>query len=158
MKTSSALALVSMAAAVVTTLPTAVGEPPGTAGPLERRGSPEPPDTVAAPPVPPPEPEPPPPPPVTTTTTPTPTTTPPHPLPSTTASSLASIRACESGGDYAAVSASGTYRGAYQFSRATWAAMGGSGDPAEALAAEQDARAAALLASEGLGQWPVCGR
>jgi hypothetical protein len=71
---------------------------------------------------------------------------------------LAAIAACESGGNPAAVDPSGTYRGKYQFTRETWAATGGSGDPAAAPEAEQDRRAAALYASAGAGQWPVCGR
>ncbi|MEL7208753.1 MAG: transglycosylase family protein [Actinomycetota bacterium] len=40
--------------------------------------------------------------------------------------SLASIRACESGGNYGAVSPNGQYRGAYQFDYQTWASVGGS--------------------------------
>ena len=71
---------------------------------------------------------------------------------------LAAIRACESGGNYAAVSRGGTYRGAYQFDRATWAEVGGSGDPAAATPAEQDLRAALLYQRAGPGRWPVCGR
>ena len=70
---------------------------------------------------------------------------------------LASIAACESGGDPTAVSSNGTYRGKYQFSYATWAAVGGSGDPAAAPEAEQDYRAALLYHRSGPGQWPVCG-
>jgi hypothetical protein len=70
---------------------------------------------------------------------------------------LARIAACESGGDPTAVSADGQYRGKYQFSRATWRAMGGHGDPAAAPEAEQDRRAGALLAAEGTSPWPVCG-
>jgi len=72
-------------------------------------------------------------------------------------STLARIAQCESGGNPAAVSADGRYRGKYQFSRATWRAMGGSGDPAKAPEAEQDRRAAALLAQAGTSPWPVCG-
>jgi hypothetical protein len=68
------------------------------------------------------------------------------------------IAACESGGDPTAISADGRYRGKYQFSRATWRAMGGSGDPATAPEAEQDQRAAALLAAQGTVPWPACGR
>jgi hypothetical protein len=68
------------------------------------------------------------------------------------------IAACESGGDPAATSADGQYRGKYQFTRATWRAMGGSGDPAAAPEAEQDRRAAALLAAQGTAPWPACGR
>ena len=41
------------------------------------------------------------------------------------------------------------YRGKYQFSRETWRAMGGSGDPAAASEAEQDRRAAKLLRGAG---------
>lgn len=71
---------------------------------------------------------------------------------------LAKIAACESGGDPTAISSDGTYRGKYQFTRSTWAQMGGSGDPAAAPEAEQDRRAAALLAAQGTAPWPVCGR
>jgi hypothetical protein len=71
---------------------------------------------------------------------------------------LADIAQCESGGDPTAVSSDGQYRGKYQFTRATWQAMGGSGDPADAPEAEQDQRAAALLAAQGTSPWPVCGR
>jgi hypothetical protein len=70
---------------------------------------------------------------------------------------LEAIAACESGGDPRRVSANGTYRGKYQFSRETWAAVGGQGDPAAASEAEQDRRAAMLYAQSGPGQWPVCG-
>ena len=70
---------------------------------------------------------------------------------------LEAIAACESGGNPSAVSSSGTYRGKYQFSYATWAAVGGSGDPAAASEAEQDYRAALLYERSGPGQWPVCG-
>ena len=70
---------------------------------------------------------------------------------------LAQIAQCESGGDPTAVSADGRYRGKYQFSRATWRAMGGTGDPAQAPEAEQDRLAAALLAQRGTAPWPVCG-
>ena len=70
---------------------------------------------------------------------------------------LAAIRACESGGDYGAISASGTYRGAYQFDYATWQGVGGSGDPAAASPAEQDMRAQMLYDQAGASPWPVCG-
>ncbi|TML04563.1 MAG: hypothetical protein E6G41_11650 [Actinobacteria bacterium] len=70
---------------------------------------------------------------------------------------LARIAQCESGGNPTAVSADGRYRGKYQFSRETWRAMGGTGDPAQAPEAEQDQRAAALLAQAGTSPWPVCG-
>lgn len=70
---------------------------------------------------------------------------------------LAAIRQCESGGDYSAVSSSGTYRGAYQFDHATWQSVGGSGDPAAASPAEQDLRAQMLYDRAGSSPWPVCG-
>ncbi len=74
-----------------------------------------------------------------------------------TSATLQRIAQCESGGDPTAVSADGRYRGKYQFSRATWRAMGGTGDPAKAPEAEQDRLAAALLAERGTAPWPVCG-
>ncbi|MBN1528882.1 MAG: transglycosylase family protein [Thermoleophilaceae bacterium] len=70
---------------------------------------------------------------------------------------LEAIAQCESGGDPSAIGGGGAYRGKYQFSYSTWAAVGGSGDPAAAPEAEQDRRAAMLYARSGPGQWPVCG-
>jgi hypothetical protein len=70
---------------------------------------------------------------------------------------LARIAQCESGGDPTAVSAGGTYRGKYQFTRETWRDMGGSGDPAAAPEAEQDRMAAKLYAQRGSAPWPACG-
>jgi hypothetical protein len=69
---------------------------------------------------------------------------------------LQAIAACESGGDPTAIGGGGMYRGKYQFSMETWAAVGGSGDPAAAPEAEQDKRAALLYEQSGPGQWPVC--
>jgi hypothetical protein len=70
---------------------------------------------------------------------------------------LEAIAQCESGGDPTAIGGGGLYRGKYQFSTSTWQSVGGSGDPAAAPEAEQDRRAAILLARSGPGQWPVCG-
>ena len=70
---------------------------------------------------------------------------------------LQSIAACESGGDPRAIGGGGLYRGKYQMTYGTRASVGGSGDPAAAPEAEQDRRAAMLLAQSGAGQWPVCG-
>ena len=70
---------------------------------------------------------------------------------------LASIRACESSGNYGAVSANGRYRGAYQFDQRTWQSGGGAGDPAAASPAEQDSRAARLQSQRGSNPWPNCG-
>ena len=73
-------------------------------------------------------------------------------------STLAAIARCESGGNPTAISASGRYRGKYQFSRETWREVGGTGDPASASETEQDQRAAALMARQGSSAWPVCAR
>lgn len=70
---------------------------------------------------------------------------------------LASIRACESGGNYSTSTGNGFY-GAYQFDMGTWASVGGSGNPANASPAEQDRRAQILYARRGAAPWPVCGR
>ena len=77
---------------------------------------------------------------------------------------LASIRACESGGNYGAVSSSGQYRGAYQFDRQTWNGVAArhapslvGQDPAAAAPADQDAMASALMSERGSSPWPVCG-
>lgn len=70
---------------------------------------------------------------------------------------LEAIASCESGGDPSVVSADGAYRGKYQFGYGTWAAVGGSGDPAAAPEAEQDYRAALLYVRGGSSPWPICG-
>lgn len=67
----------------------------------------------------------------------------------------ASLAQCESGGNPATNTGNGFY-GLYQFSLPTWQAMGGSGLPSDASAAEQTARAQALQAQSGWGQWPGC--
>jgi peptidoglycan hydrolase-like protein with peptidoglycan-binding domain len=71
---------------------------------------------------------------------------------------LERIAQCESGGNPQAVSADGRYFGKYQFSRPTWRAVGGRGNPARASEAEQDRRALILYEREGTSPWPVCGR
>jgi len=70
---------------------------------------------------------------------------------------LEAIASCESGGNPAAVSSDGSYRGKYQFDYGTWESVGGSGDPAAAAEEEQDYRAALLYAQSGSSPWPVCG-
>lgn len=76
----------------------------------------------------------------------------------TTASApLEAIAACESGGNPSADTGNGFY-GKYQFTAETWAAVGGSGNPAAAPEAEQDERAELLYAREGASPWPVCGQ
>lgn len=70
---------------------------------------------------------------------------------------LQAIAACESGGNPGAVGGGGQFRGKYQFDYGTWQSVGGTGDPAAAPEAEQDKRAAMLLAKSGTNPWPVCG-
>lgn len=94
--------------------------------------------------------------PVTVPTTPPPT----FPRPTTTityspSSELASIRACESGGDYSANTGNGYY-GGYQFDLSTWQAAGGSGYPHLASPAEQDMRAQMWINAGYRGAWPNC--
>lgn len=97
--------------------------------------------------------------------TPTPVSTDPAPsaapAPSSAAPSdaLQAIAQCESGGNPAAVSPSGLYRGKYQFDPGTWSSLGGQGsDPAKASEAEQDRVAGVLYSQQGASPWPVCGR
>lgn len=70
---------------------------------------------------------------------------------------LEAIAACESGGNPSTDTGNGFY-GKYQFTLATWQAVGGSGNPAQAPEGEQDRRAQMLMDRAGPGQWPVCGR
>lgn len=74
------------------------------------------------------------------------------------AAGLDAIARCESGGNPRAVDPTGTYRGKYQFDTGTWRSVGGTGDPAAAPEAEQDRRAAMLMAQRGNAPWPTCGR
>ncbi len=55
------------------------------------------------------------------------------------------------------MSANGRYFGKYQFSKPTWRAVGGTGNPAAASEAEQDKRARILYRQRGASPWPVCG-
>jgi hypothetical protein len=68
---------------------------------------------------------------------------------------LASIRACESGGNYQTNTGNGFY-GAYQFDQSTWRAAGGTGTPNTASPAEQDRVAAGWIASGHRNAWPNC--
>jgi hypothetical protein len=77
---------------------------------------------------------------------------------------LACIRSYEQNDDprqgptgYASDTGNGYY-GAYQFTLGTWASVGGTGNPAHASPAEQDARAWALYLSRGLQPWPTPSR
>lgn len=75
------------------------------------------------------------------------------------------LRYCEATGNYGAVSPTGKYRGAYQFSLETWDWIADlyypyliGVDPADSSVADQDRMAQALYDLRGRGQWPVCGR
>ena len=70
---------------------------------------------------------------------------------------LRRIAKCESGGDPTAISPDGSYRGKYQFTRSTWRALGGKGDPADASEATQDRIALKLYRRSGTTPWPSCG-
>jgi Transglycosylase-like domain/LysM domain len=69
------------------------------------------------------------------------------------------IAACESGGNWSASTGNGFY-GGLQFTEGTWLANGGGQyAPSASLAtpAQQIAVAQRVLASQGIGAWPVCG-
>jgi Transglycosylase-like domain/Putative peptidoglycan binding domain len=68
------------------------------------------------------------------------------------------IAQCESGGNPRAISRGGTYRGKWQFSRATWRSLGGRGDPAKASESAQDRIAMKLYRRSGTKSWPACSR
>ncbi|HUR76787.1 MAG TPA: transglycosylase family protein, partial [Acidimicrobiales bacterium] len=65
---------------------------------------------------------------------------------------------CEAGGRPDAVSRSGRYFGAFQFSLATWHSMGMPGSPVDFPYEVQLDTAKRLQARSGWGQWPVCAR
>lgn len=67
------------------------------------------------------------------------------------------IANCESGGNWSTNTGNGYY-GGLQFSQSTWSAYGGSGSAADASREEQIAVAEQVLASQGIGAWPVCGQ
>lgn len=91
------------------------------------------------------------------------------PVPMATGGSWAALAACESTGDNdgaaphridpRAVSSTGKYRGAFQWSMSTWQAAGGTGDPVDASYEVELARAQAWAARSDVNartQWPTC--
>ena len=69
------------------------------------------------------------------------------------------IAACESGGNWGTNTGNGFY-GGLQFSEGTWLANGGgrySSTAAGASQSQQISVAQRVLASQGIGAWPVCG-
>ena len=67
------------------------------------------------------------------------------------------IAHCESGGNWATNTGNGFY-GGLQFTMSTWRANGGTGSPQNASRSEQIAVAERVLATQGIGAWPVCGK
>jgi len=77
-----------------------------------------------------------------------------------TASEWDAVAQCESGGNWSINTGNGYY-GGLQFSASTWAAYGGTQYAAQAnqaSKAQQIAVAEKVLASQGKGAWPVCGK
>lgn len=77
-----------------------------------------------------------------------------------TASEWDAVAQCESGGNWSINTGNGYY-GGLQFSASTWAAYGGTQYAATADRAgksQQIAVAEKVLAGQGKGAWPVCGR
>lgn len=62
---------------------------------------------------------------------------------------------CESGGNWGINTGNG-FSGGLQFTPSTWAAFGGTGDPANASREQQIAVAERVLAEQGPGAWPAC--
>ncbi|PZS36929.1 MAG: peptidase [Pseudonocardiales bacterium] len=67
------------------------------------------------------------------------------------------VAACESGGNWATNTGNGFY-GGLQYTLSTWHANGGAGNPASASREQQISVAQHVLATQGIGAWPVCGR
>ena len=77
-----------------------------------------------------------------------------------TASEWDAVAQCESGGNWSINTGNGYY-GGLQFSASTWAAYGGTqyaSQANQATKAQQIEIAEKVLASQGKGAWPVCGK
>lgn len=74
-----------------------------------------------------------------------------------TASQLAALRGCESGGNYAINTHNGFY-GAYQFDWSTWHNLGLPGTANQAPPEVQDRAATVLVVERGFYPWPSCSR
>lgn len=79
------------------------------------------------------------------------------PASATTSVNWDAIAQCESGGNWAIDTGNGFY-GGLQFTLGTWRANGGTGMPQDASRATQIQVAESVLASQGIGAWPVCGK
>jgi LysM repeat protein len=67
------------------------------------------------------------------------------------------VAQCESGGNYAINTGNG-FSGGFQFTPSTWSAFGGQGAPQNATRDQQIQVAERVLAGQGKGAWPVCGK
>ncbi|WP_330228952.1 transglycosylase family protein [Nocardia sp. NBC_00508] len=67
------------------------------------------------------------------------------------------VAQCESGGNWGINTGNGYY-GGLQFSQSTWAANGGQGSAHNASKEEQIRVAENVLATQGAGAWPTCGK
>ncbi|MGQ4599185.1 transglycosylase family protein [Nocardia sp. R6R-6] len=67
------------------------------------------------------------------------------------------VAQCESGGNWGINTGNGYY-GGLQFSQSTWAANGGRGSAHNASKEEQIRVAENVLATQGAGAWPTCGK
>lgn len=68
-----------------------------------------------------------------------------------------SVALCESGGNWGTATGNGFF-GGLQFTLSTWRANGGTGMPNQASRETQISVANRVLATQGIGAWPVCGR
>ncbi|RJO75078.1 transglycosylase [Nocardia panacis] len=66
------------------------------------------------------------------------------------------VASCESSGNWGIDNGNG-FSGGLQFTQSTWEANGGSGRPSSASREEQIRVAENVLATQGVGAWPVCG-
>ena len=67
------------------------------------------------------------------------------------------VAQCESGGNWSTSTGNG-FSGGLQFTPSTWAANGGQGSAQNASKAQQIQVAESVLATQGAGAWPVCGK
>jgi LysM repeat protein len=75
----------------------------------------------------------------------------------TTGNNWDAVAQCESGGNWAINTGNGFF-GGLQFTTSTWSSYGGTGSAQGASKGEQIAVAERVLAGQGKGAWPVCGR
>ncbi|MGZ4523126.1 MAG: transglycosylase family protein [Mycobacteriaceae bacterium] len=77
--------------------------------------------------------------------------------PATTGNNWDAVAQCESGGNWSTNTGNG-FSGGLQFTPSTWQAYGGTGSPQGASKAQQVQVAEKVLAGQGKGAWPVCGK